>query len=447
MMKAKSILAGALAVIALAVAAPQVMRGIQLLKLGAADKAKVLCSAVFLAEREIEDVLNEDLSVEDLWPLRWLPVTVNRDTAMVTAGFPGLARQSAVFRPGLGCTLTQASILPVELPPRATPSLEMDLKATPDARLDPVLDWAFAEPDATRLRRTRAVIILQDGRVVGERYGPGFGPHTPLAGWSLAKVMVNALVGVLQGSGRLALGDSLGLPEWQSDEQRGITLEHLLHMSSGLEFHEEYGEPLQDVTRMLLLEKSAAAYAAGKPLIAPPGSRWYYASGSSNIISRYLHGVLGADYDGFPRKALFEPLGMTSAVMEQDAAGDFVMSSFMYATARDWAKLGQLYLQDGQWQGRRIFPKGWTGYSLKPAPAAPGQEYAAHLWLKVPDTYRSQPALAIPGDAYHAIGFEGQFITILPARGLVLVRLGLTRSTGAWLQDEFIGRVLTALPP
>ena len=157
-------------------------------------------------------------------------------------------------------------------------------------------------------------------------------------------------------------------------------------MSDGLRFSEHYGNPLGDVLWMLFGTADAAGFAAGKPLAAPPGTAWSYSSGTTNIIARALRHAVGgddADYLLFPRRALFEPLGMTSAVMEPDAAGDFVGSSFMFATARDWARFGQLYLQDGVWDGRRILPEGWVAFSVTPAPAAPGGVYGAHFWLRL----------------------------------------------------------------
>jgi CubicO group peptidase (beta-lactamase class C family) len=218
-------------------------------------------------------------------------------------------------------------------------------------------------------------------------------------------------------------------------------------MVSGLEFSETPGRPLSDVTRMLMLEPDAAAFAAAKPLAAKPGTRWAYASGTTNIISRIIRHRLGeAEYRAFPRRALFEPLGMDSAVLEADASGTFVGSSFLYATARDWAKFGQLYLQDGVWQGRRILPEGWVAYSSQPTPQAAGGEYAAHFWLDIAAEYRlTDPGPPLPPGAFHAMGYEGQCVSIVPSHGLVVVRLGLTRTAAAWRQDRFIQRIITAL--
>ena len=420
-------------------------RAIDLLNLGAAYKAKLLCSAVFVSGRDASDVLAEDLAVEDLSPLRWLPVDLDRENSVVAAGIPLIGRQIAQYRPGLGCTLTHGHI-PIAAVTKALPQSAATAAYISNPFIESVLDWAFSEPDRDRPRRTSAVVILQDGRIVGERYGDGFGPHTPLAGWSMAKMALNALVGILVGQGLAQLEQPLNLPEWQHDGRSKITLDQLLRMSSGLQFFEEYGDPLQDVTRMLMLKADAAAFAAAKPLIALPGQRWYYASGASNIVSRWIKSVVSNEqYPAFPRTALFGPLGMHSAVLEQDAAGNFVASSFMYATARDWTKLGQLYLQDGVWNGRRLLPPGWVSYSTKPAPACSTGEYGAHIWIKVPDSYRGDSSIALPSDAFHAIGFEGQFITVIPSRRTVFVRLGLTRSPDGWPQDQFIEKALGAL--
>jgi CubicO group peptidase (beta-lactamase class C family) len=189
-----------------------------------------------------------------------------------------------------------------------------------------------------------------------------------------------------------------------------------------------------------------AAYAAGKPLDDPPGARWQYSSGTTVILARAMREVIGDDgaYRQFPRRALFDPLGMSSAVIETDAAGTFVGSSLMYATARDWARFGMLFLRDGVWDGERILPDGWVEYTRTPAPADPARRYGAHFWLDVPDGYRAMGA-AIPRDAFHAAGHQGQFVTIVPSRDVVIVRLGGTRHHDAWDQSAFVHDVLASL--
>ena len=436
-----------------------------------AYKAKVFCSGIFISKRDPNSILSQELFVDDLSVLRFFNTSINYDEQSVTASFFGLAKRKAIFRHGLGCTLvidsteneirSQANPFKVPVPSNQQDRLWPEGERLETGRLPPeinetklkeVLDAAFAEPDPARLRRTRAVVIVYQGRIIAERYAQGFSQNTPLIGWSMTKSVINALIGILVGEKKLSLEDRDLLPEWRKpgDPRRAITLDHLLRMSSGLEFAEEYTHPHKDVVLMLLGSGNMAAYAADKPLEAEPGSKWHYSSGTTNIISRIIRDAIGgseADYFAFPRQALFHRIGMGSAVIEPDASGTFVGSSFMYATARDWVRLGLLYLQDGIWQGKRILPEGWVNYSATPAPSAPLGEYSAHFWLKVPPSFRSRisPAPLLPGDTFLAAGHEGQFVTIIPSRKLVVVRLGLTRIEGSWDQESFIAQVLEAI--
>ena len=165
-------------------------------------------------------------------------------------------------------------------------------------------------------------------------------------------------------------------------------------MSSGLDFAEDSINPRGGVLYMLLRAPDVPAYAATSPLAAAPGTRWRYSSGTTNLIAGAMRRVVGAaDYAAFPRRGLFDRLGMHSAVLETDAQGNFIGSSFMWATARDWARHGQLYLDDGVWEGERILPQGWVTYSRTPAPAAPDERYGAHFWLKIADAYLGPAAV------------------------------------------------------
>lgn len=212
-------------------------------------------------------------------------------------------------------------------------------------------------------QHTRAVVVVYRGQIVAERYAPGFDSRMPLPGWSMTKSVTNALVGILVKEGKLSLLDKNLMPQWnhRGDRRRQITLDGMLRMSSGLRFNEDEGNPLGD----LFGQADAAVYAANQPLEAAPNTKWQYSSGTTNIISGIIRNAIGSDTDylGFPRRALFDRLGMKSAVIEPDASGTLVCSSFMYATARDWARFGLLYLQDGVWEGQRILPEGWVQYS------------------------------------------------------------------------------------
>ena len=437
------IVASVIVVIAVVAAGVYVARVAAIL---AAYKAKMLCSEVFLAHRDPSTVRAE-LEVDDLAPLRYIRDSIDDSAKTVTSSVAGVIREEAFYRGDRGCVLRVGSPSPehrarIELRASAGPGGEV-----PSPRLEEVLDRAFAEPDPQRPRRTRAVVVVLDGRIVAERYAPGFTAATPLIGWSMTKTVINALVGVLVGEGRLAIDRPVPIPEWQAadDPRRQITLDHLLHMSSGLQFDESPWNPVSDVTVMLLGRPDAGLYAADKRLASAPGSTWQYSSGTTNIISRALRAVIRdeARYADFPRRALFDRLGMPSAVIEADASGSFIGSSFMYATARDWARLGMLYVGDGVWNGERILPEGWVAYTRSPAPADPLKRYGAHVWLKVAEEYSGDAVL--PADAFHAIGHAGQFVTMIPSANLVVVRLGLTRYPDAWDHTAFIRDVITAI--
>jgi CubicO group peptidase (beta-lactamase class C family) len=426
--------------------------GRPMLEIGTAYKAKMLCSEVFVAGRAPADVVAE-LESQDLTALRFLSASIDRRTRTATVRAPlGIMTREARFGDSGGCVLAFDRQPPADDQPRNEPAPStIDLASSPGSemksRLTAVLDDAFSESDPTRPRQTRAIVVLSNGQIVAERYAPGFTAATPMLGWSMAKSVVNALAGVLVGQGRLAIDAPVRVPIWNApdDPRRRITLDHLLRMSSGLRFDEEMTTTVADIMTALFRVPDMAAFAADMPLVASPGTRWQYSSGTTLIISGVLRQILGdVEYRAFPRRALFDPIGMSSAVLETDAAGTFAASSFLYATPRDWARFGQLYLQDGVWNGTRLLPAGWVTYTRTPAPADPSRAYGAHFWLRIPDEYAASHA-ALPSDAFHAAGHEGQFVTIIPSRQVVIVRLGKTRYEDAWDQTAFVQRVLNAL--
>lgn len=441
-------------------------------RVAAAYKAKILCSAVFVSKRAPADVEKEELR---RFPLK---ATVDRGRRRVTveAGY-GQPDQIAVYRPGLGCTaaidytlehIESQSSGRMGEPDAERDGTEAHHRLWPEGeavsvdehqsgidlgRLDLAVARAFAEPaeHAERAHRgTRAVVVVYEGRIVAERYAPGFTKDTPLIGWSMAKSVTNALVGILVGEGRLSLESDGILGEWRGpgDPRRAITLEMLLTMTSGLDFEENYEDLLSDTPFMLSGTPDSARFAAAKPLREEPGKSWRYISGSPNIVCRILRQVTGSsleDYFSFPRRALFDRIGMKSAVMEPDASGTFVGSSYVYATARDWARFGLLYLRDGVWGNERILPPGWVRFSTTPVPAAPRGEYGAYWWLNAgKDGKRMYPRL--PKDLYLAIGYEGQNVVVVPSADLVVVHLGASDPpTEVWSPEGLVGDVLAAL--
>lgn len=423
------------------------------LAVGVGHKAKTVCSGVFVSGRDTAAVLSE-LQTDDLAILRYISASIDVGSQAVTARAIGLERR-AVHRAGLGCALVLDGLTPPAMPSNGDETLAPELLSRQSLVEHPMLDGlsavvarAFAEPNPQRPRRTQAVLIIHRGAIVAERYAGGIGPNTPLAGWSMTKSVMNALVGILVGQGRLSLEGAAPIPEWQQagDPRSAITLDHLLRMSSGLRFEDGMSSPRSDVMRMLFGAGDAAAFAANSDLAHAPGTRWQYASGTTNILARIMRTVLGDEvaYLKFPRRALFNRIGMWSAVLETDAGGTFLGSSYMYATARDWARLGILYVQDGVWEGQGVLPEGWVAYSITPAPADPTGRYGAHFWLQVPEEYGGGE-LSVP--AFHAAGHEGQFVTIVPSHGLVIVRLGRTRFAHSWDHRAFVEDVLAAMPP
>ncbi len=422
--------------------------------------AKMLCSTVFVSHRSAGEAIRQDLVLAAPIPYR-----VDSATSSVVAWIPGVEARRAVYRGRLGCVLRpDSSTGPTTSPEPVSQRVAVATALWPDgervdtatlpqgvdsARLRAALDSAFAEPSAANPRRTRAIVIVWKGRIVAERYAPGFDASTPQLGWSMTKSVTNALVGILVGRGKLAVDQRAAVPEWKgaADARGRIRLDDLMRMSSGLAFNETYGLGPSDVGQDLFLAPDAGAYAAALPLSDSIGTRWSYSSGTTNIISRLVRHTIGSDaaYLDFPRSALFEPLGMQTAVLEPDPSGTFVGSSYMYASARDWARFGQLYLNDGVWHGKRILPMDWVRYSTTPSPADSTGGYGAQVWVNGVGRSGHRPHPLVPGDAYFFLGHDQQNVAVIPSRSLVVVRLGYTPAR-AWELDEFLARVLGALP-
>jgi len=314
-------------------------------------------------------------------------------------------------------------------PTHAWPEDELDPRVD-RAALEKLLDHAFATPEPDDLDRTHAVVIVQRGAIVAERYAHDVDPDDTFLSWSMAKSITNALIGILVREGRLDVSRPIPVAEWpEGDPRRRITIDQLLRMVDGLRFREAedlgggsvryYPPEESDVIPMLFGEgkQDVAGFAATLPYVAEPESRWNYNSGASNLLARLVSQTLDAGPDetlAFMRRELFEPLGMTGADPTFDPAGHFIGSASCYCSARDFARFGYLYLRDGMWDARRILPEGWVDYSRTPSPQSGGL-YGAHFWV-------------IPGSLglFHCSGAEGQRILISPKLDLVVVRLGKT---------------------
>jgi CubicO group peptidase (beta-lactamase class C family) len=440
----------------------------QTLSVGTGYAAKRLCSEVYLADRSAEVVWREDLA---LLPLYLLSYSMDDERKVATVSSLGLVTQAAAYRDGLGCSLTNGTTVEAVqatsidfIEPASTydvtalwpegEAIQTELPEGVDAKkLDEALDFAFSEPTPERPYNTRAVVIVYKGRIVAERYAEGFDANTRLLSWSMAKSVTNAMIGVLVKQGKLDIHLPAPVPEWQgaADPRNKISTDDLLRMSSGLSFDETYGA-FGDVTDMLFVQHDAAHRAASTSLESGVGedAAWSYSSGDTNILARIARDVIGDDevYHRFPADEIFGPIGAYSAVFETDPSGTFVGSSFVYMTARDWARFGQLYLNDGVWAGQQILPKGWVEYSCELTPGTPKGEYGAQWWLNRgnPEGSSNRPYPSAPTDLCTASGFETQRVAFIPSRDVVIVRLGLTRKKGDFPTDAFFGRVLEALP-
>jgi len=369
------------------------------LPIGTGHVAKTLCSNVFIAKRNPDTVFREDIApVHFLFAI--MKFDVNKTEKSVTSTFYGFFETKAIFREGCGCTVVEGTAEEelrrqtfMNVPPepsndeRKTDLLwpagdrvpQVPLPAGVDGhKLNEALEAAFAEPAPDNPRKTRAVIVVYDGKLVAERYAPGFSKAIPLLGWSMSKSVTNALVGVLVKKGKLDIHRPAPVPEWQNadDPRRRITLDQLLRMSSGLEFNEAYA-PFSDAVSMFYDSYDFAAYAAQKPLGEEPDTKFDYSSGTANIIARIVRRAAEEEYRhyyAFIHRELFDKIGMYSVVFEPDPSGTFVGSSYVFATARDWARFGLLYLQDGVWEGERLLPKGWVPLYHDPNPeSTPGR--------------------------------------------------------------------------
>jgi CubicO group peptidase (beta-lactamase class C family) len=462
-------LVGGLALIAIAVAALAV-RPPELLRVASNYAAKVVCSSVFIANRDAGEVLRTDVQSIGNPLLKLLSVSVDRESGVVRAGLFGfLGHGLAQGRPGLGCTVLPDGRLPsstrgglgaggglvtaggglVTAGGSDTPPAAMAGALWPDGdevSTDPRLDRVLGDA-ALAGSGMRAIVIVHGGRIVGERYAPGFTAATPLIGWSMTKSVTAGLIGLLVEDGRLTLARSAGWAPAAGDDRSRITIADLLGMSSGLQFDENYGA-VSDVTRMLYLEPDMAAFARSKPLEHPPGTVWSYSTGTSLILARLVQETAG-DGAGFVRRRLFEPLGMRSAIIEADAHGTLVGSSYMYAVPRDWARYAQFLLQEGVWHERSLLPPGYVRMMRTPVAASHGQYGHGQVWLSGPESATpgedADKVYAMPADAFWMEGFDGQSATIIPSRDLVVLRMGLTPSRVYYLPQALVHAVLEAV--
>lgn len=411
--------------------------------------AKYTATSVFYAGHTLPYLVENDHQA----PLiEWASAEVDKGKKQVSAEVYGLQHRTAVYLDGIGAILVQdpdqlpdlkaarRSKTPIPLPypqghlePKDTVFQEVNYDGVRAA-----IDGAFAQND---VQKTRSVLVLYKGHLIGEKYASPIGPDTPILGWSMTKSVLATWYGILSDRGKLSVSDPLDLTEWQQDERSKIKIDDLLRMSSGLAWEEDYGK-LSDVTRMLFQSDDMGQAALDQKSIAPAGTLWNYSSGTTNALAKYMRRYFDDvhQYTQFGYDELIDAIGMYSMLIEPDVSGTFVASSYGWASTRDWGRFGQLYLQKGNWNGRRIFAPEWVDYITTPTLDADGA-YGAHFWLNKSDTLPD-----VPRDMYSANGHDGQYVYIIPSRDLVVVRTGLAEAP-VFDANGFLKALLSAISP
>lgn len=427
----------------------------ELLRVGASYSAKMVCSNVFLANRKVDDIVRDDLQAPGHPLLKLIRVQVDHSQGVVRAGFLGfLGKGLAVYRTGTGC----AAVPDGNLHAAAQVTAKLTDLPTPN----PALAWptgSHAEPVASVEQvisqstlhgpGARAVVVIHQGKLIAQYYGPGFSASTRLLGWSMTKSVTAALIGIRIADGELFLDRASFWPSPSAGKEQ-ISLGDLLSMQDGLLFNEEYGA-VSDVTRMLYLEPDMAAFLKARPVAHPPRTVWNYSSGTTVFLSQLWQQSVGSGSLAFPQQRLFAPLGMSSAVLEADARGTLVGSSYLYATAQDWARFGQFLLQDGVWNGQRILPAGYVQHITTATELSKGQYGRGQIWRVGPGrdddpTKNPDAENGLPSDTFWLAGHDGQTVAVMPSKQLVVVRMGLTPSALRYRPQAMIAAILKALP-
>lgn len=360
--------------------------------------------------------------------------SIDEKTRSATATVFGLKARKAVWRDGLGSVLVDDDYDPGIAPEIPKRDLTPTNLPFPYGDL-PQKDTLFSNIDYRKLKdavanafdkgtekqkRTRSLVVVYKDKIIAEKYAAGFSHKSKILGWSMTKSITGTLFGILEYQKRIDLNAPAPVPEWKNDKRSKITVADLLHMNSGLEWNEDY-ETISDVTTMLFLAKDMTRVQLERLALYDPGHNWNYSSGTSNLLSGILRKQFAThqQYLDFWYSALIDRIGMHSMLIETDMSGNYVGSSYGWATTRDWAKFGLLYLHSGNWNGDRLFDQSWVRFTTTPARGSGGR-YGGHFWLNRNGYYPEAPR-----DMYSANGFQGQKVFIIPSKDLVVVRMGL----------------------
>ncbi|MBS9463555.1 serine hydrolase [Flagellimonas sp. 389] len=410
---------------------------------------KNMASAVFVAERSAASVTQNDNNV----PLIKLATTeVDKGTKSATAAVYGLMDRKAVYREGLGTVLVNEDYDKAAFMLKPNRNFSADTIPYPYGQASPK-DTIFPEInelqvskaiatafDSPGIQKTRTLLILYKGHLIAEKYADGFTKDTPVLGWSMTKSVLATCYGVLEHQGKLEMSWPAPIAEWKNDARKEITLNHLLRMQSGLAWEEDYTK-ISDVTKMLFLDSDMTQAQKEKEAIAKPTEIWNYSSGTSNLLSGILRQQFRShqEYLDFPYATLIDKIGMHSMILEADIAGNYVGSSYSWASTRDWARFGQLYLDKGTWNGEQIFSPKWVDYITEPTLHSKGT-YGAHFWLNTEGKYPDAPK-----DLFSCNGYQGQYVFVIPSKNLVVVRTGLAENP-TFDVNAFLSEVVKIVP-
>ncbi|MFL1894491.1 serine hydrolase domain-containing protein [Aquimarina sp. 2-A2] len=392
--------------------------------------AKNTCSSVFLANRSLEFT---DAHDNNFAPVNLAYDQIDTTQKSAEASVFGLMKRTALYREGLGSVLVDDSYAKTPFNLRPNRAKISKVLPYPYGNL-PQKDTVFRNVDYKKIARlvnhiikqdslttTRAILVLYKDQIIAEHYAEGYRTTSKFLGWSMTKSILATLIGIRQFEGNLDIMDTAPVEQWNQDDRKNITIHNLLQMNSGLAWDEDYGS-ISDVTRMLFIARDMTTIQADKKLLHAPGSYWNYSSGTTNLLSGILRKQFRTtqEYLDYPYKVLIDRIGMHSMVLEADMEGNYVGSSYAWATARDWAKFGLLYLHEGNWNGDQIFDTDWVAYVTTSANDSNGV-YGGHFWLHDPEILPD-----VPSDIYSANGYQGQRIFIIPSKELVIARFGLS---------------------
>ncbi|KIA99126.1 beta-lactamase [Flavobacterium sp. JRM] len=394
--------------------------------------SKSIASCHFIDNRSLESIEKGDNNI----PLLDLATSkINEEGKFATSNVYGLKERKAIYREGIGATLINDNFdvsKPYEVPKRTKlvnnlpfPYGNNEPKDTLFSNIDYAkLNKAVANAfdiSGGKTKRTRSVLVLYKDKLITEKYESGFTKNSKLLGWSMTKSITGTMFGVLQKQKKFDIYKPAPIAEWQNDGRKVITTNDLLHMNSGLEWVENYNT-ICDATIMLFESEDMAKVQLEKPALFKPNTHWNYSSGTSNLLSAILRKQFKThqEYLDFWYSALIDKIGMNSAVIETDMVGNYVGSSYAWATTRDWSKLGLLYLHKGNWNGEQILDESWVKYVSTPTNTSNG-DYGAQFWLNAGGKYKDAPR-----DMFYCSGFQGQKVFIIPSLDLVIVRMGLT---------------------